>query len=255
MPEFKARYEFKYLLRPEQVGYVRELARTFCSADAYGDNGVYDVNSLYFDTWDWMTARQTVEGQRNRFKARIRTYGFQDHDPVFCEIKSRVGTTILKRRAKVAREHVEDICRNDVPPADGFPALIASHQGDVDRYMNRMDVLDLRPRLWVRYQREAYGSDYGDGARLTFDSALEVQAPDLEHPYQPDMRAWVSVPLDGPDTILEMKFNGAYPFWMRRVVHDLGLRRVSCSKYVQGAEYAGEVPWNVVEKGAAWMAF
>jgi hypothetical protein len=252
MPELRARYEFKYLVTRDQVAWIRDAARMFCEPDPYGEDGLYSVNSLYLDTWDWRLARQTIEGQRNRYKLRIRTYGWSDDDPVFCENKGRVGTSILKQRALLDRRFVEPLLRGDAGP---FPALKASHQADLDRFRNRFDFLDFRPRLWVRYLREAYGSTYGDGARLTFDTELEVQPPDPEHPYVPDPTQWTPVTLEGPPTIVEMKFNGAFPSWMQRVVHNLELRRVSCSKYVQGAVQLGEVPWNHLERGLGWMAF
>ncbi len=255
MPSFKARYEFKYLISPEQEAWIRQLVRMYCDPDPYGVDGVYDVTSLYFDTWDWKLAMQTVEGVRNRYKLRIRTYGFADDDPVFVENKSRVGTSILKQRALMGREHVDALCRGDAPPDGGFQALRPDHQADLDAYRNLMDQVDLRPRLWVAYEREAYGSHFGDGARLTFDRKLRVQPPRQHRPYLPEDEAWQTVVLDGEQTILEMKFNGAFPFWMQRIVHGLGLRRVSCSKYVQGAEQLGDVPWNRVEWRSAWTVF
>jgi len=252
MPDLRARYEFKYLVDADQMDWIRRVVRTYCDPDAYGDNGKYFVNSLYLDTWDWMLARQTIEGQRNRFKLRVRTYGWEDSDPVFAENKGRVGTSILKTRALMDRKYIDALLLGDAGP---FPALKESHQADLDRFRNRVDFLSFRPRLWVRYIREAYGSQYGDGARLTFDTSLEAQAPDLDRPFTPDHTQWLPVPLEGPHQILEMKFNGAFPFWMQRIVHGLELRRVSCSKYVQGAEHLGEVPWNRLERGLGWMAF
>ena len=255
MPSMKARYEFKYLVTPDEEQFIRQVAQMYCEADPYGENGKYTVSSLYFDTWDWLTAMQTVEGQRNRFKLRIRTYGFTDDDPVFLENKGRVGTSILKQRALMAREHVRALCRNEPPPLGGFPALKRSHHDDLIRFRDRMDLLDMRPRLWVAYEREAYGSHYGDGARLTFDTELRVQPPDDDDPFVPDDACWQSVALDGPQAIVEMKFNGAFPFWIQRIVHGLQLKRVSCSKYVQGVEQTGDVPWNRVEWGGAWTVY
>jgi SPX domain protein involved in polyphosphate accumulation len=255
LPSLKARYEFKYLVTPDQEAFIRQVAQMYCEPDPYGENGKYAVTSLYFDTWDWLTAMQTVEGQRNRFKLRIRTYGFTDADPVFLENKGRVGTSILKQRALMDRKYVRAICRNEPPPPGGFPPLKEGHRDDLIKFRDRMDLLDMRPRLWVAYQREAYGSMFGDGARLTFDTELQIQPPDTDDPFVPDDRIWQTVELDGPQTIVEMKFNGAFPFWMQRIVHGLELKRVSCSKYVQGAEQLGDVPWNRVEWGGAWTVY
>lgn len=254
MPEFHARYEFKYLIDESEQSWIREMATAFCDPDPYGDGGVYRVCSLYFDTWDWRLALQTVEGIRSRMKLRIRCYDFED-GPVFVENKSRVGTTILKSRAQIPREHFRMLCQSEPPPEGGYLAAKPSHQKDYDGFRNVMDVLDLRPRVWVNYQREAYGSRFGDGARLTFDRLLEVQAPDLLEPERPDPAAFQRVQLDGKPIILELKFNNAFPGWMRNLVHRLGLRRVSCSKYVQGAEQLGDLPWNRVEWRGAWTVY
>jgi hypothetical protein len=256
MPEMLARYEFKYLIHPDLIPEIRAWARLYCEPDAYGVDGKYKVSSLYLDTVDWMLARQTLEGVRNRFKLRMRTYGFTEEDPVFLENKGRVGTSILKQRALVDRATARALVDNCPMPERGYPALKASHNDDLIRYRNRVDALDMRPRLWVRYDREAYGSAYGDGARLTFDLALEVQVPTLETPFDPDPDSWQRVPLEVPGyEILEMKFNGAFPNWMLRLVHKFGLYRVSCSKYVQGAVLSGHLPWASLERGERWTAF
>lgn len=259
----RARYEYKYLIDEDQADWIRELVRCFCEPDAYGDDGVYSVNSLYFDTVDWLTARQTLEGVLQRFKLRIRTYGWTDDDPVFLENKGRVGTTILKRRALMDRRLVHALSVGE-PAAEGFHTLKPDHQPELEDFRNTMDAFDMRPRLWVRYEREAWGSTYGDGARLTFDRNLQVQAPGRGSPYAPDHTRWTTVPLYGdfpyryterpPVCILEMKFNDASPRWMQTVVHQLGLLRVSVSKYVRGAEHLGDVPWNRYERSSAWTA-
>ena len=254
MPEMLARYEFKYLIRSDQIPIIRARAATFCDPDPYGRDGVYSVNSLYFDDTDWKLARQTLEGVRNRFKLRMRTYGFEPTDPVFCEIKARVGTSIVKSRALVDRSFATGIARGDPPGPGGCTALKKGHQPDLDRYRNLMDRLDLRPRVWVRYQREAYGSAYGDNARLTFDTSLQTQLPAEDRAYTADPDRWRPVPLEGPQDILEMKFNGAFPAWMLRLVHELQLHRQSVSKYVSSVLTAGMLPWATPERGDQWIA-
>lgn len=255
MPQFLARYEFKYLIPPDRIAPLRDGVRSFCVPDAFGVDGKYDVNSLYLDDWNWTTARMTLNGVRNRFKARIRCYTWDDADPVYCELKDRVGTTILKQRALIERDQIEPMLVGRLPPERGFVASKASHQPDLDTFRNRMDQLDLRPRLWVRYEREAYGSPYGDGGRLTFDTSLEVQVPPEDRPYHPDPDQWQSVPWDGPPVMVEMKFNGAFPRWMLQLVQGFGLLRISGSKYVTGAVRSGHLPWAALERSERWTAF
>ncbi len=254
MPEFRARYEFKYLIDRTEEAWIREAAQTFTECDPFGDNGVYDVCSLYYDTWDWRLALQTVEGVRNRMKIRIRCYDFED-GPVFAENKSRVGTSICKSRAQMPREHWAMLSNSEPPPEEGYLAVKPSHQAEYDSFRNVLDTLDLRPRVWVKYEREAYTSTYGDGSRLTFDRDLQVQAPQAESTDRPDPEAFQMVQLAGKPIILELKFNNAFPSWMQHIVHRLGLQRVSCSKYVQGAEQMGDQPWNRVEWRGEWTVY
>jgi hypothetical protein len=255
MPQFLARYEFKYLIPPDRIAPLRDLVSSFCVPDAFGVDGRYDVNSLYLDDWRWTTARMTVNGTRNRFKARIRCYTWDEADPVYLELKERVGTTILKQRALFDRSLVPALLAGEVPDG-GFQANKASHQQELEAFRNRMDQLDLRARLWVRYQREAYGSPYGDGGRLTFDTALEVQVPEQEpdRVYRPDPDQWQAIPWDGPPVMVEMKFNGAFPNWMLQLVRAYGLTRVSGSKYVTGAVGGGQVPWAALDRSERWTA-
>jgi hypothetical protein len=106
----------------------------------------------------------------------------------------------------------------------------------------------------VSYLREAWESVYGDGGRLTFDWGLQVQVPTVERPYVPDPDGWDPVPLDSP-CVLELKFNGAFPGWMLRLVRAMDLRRDNCSKYLQGAMRSGHLPWASLERGLRWTAF
>ncbi len=248
MPDLLARYEYKYLIDEATASGIRDVVQSYLEVDPYGDNGAYWVNSLYLDTFDWRLARQTIDGVKNRFKLRMRCYEFDD-TPVFCENKGRVGTTIIKTRALCRREDAEAIAMNSVRPETSLVAAKKHHQEDLDRFRNLVDRIDARPRLWVRYHREAWVSPFGDGARLTFDRRLQCQVPS-EPVFKPDLRWFHPIGLAKP-TILEMKFNGASPHWMRNLVRWFNLRRLSVAKYVSGALEIGNFPFNdTVEHGA-----
>ncbi len=255
MPRLKARYEYKYLLTEEQADVVREFLDVYMERDPMsGDTGRYDVTSVYLDTWDWYCAQITVEGLRTRFKLRARCYTFDEPTPVFLENKMRVGTSIVKQRSMVPRDQAESILAGEMPPPGGWTACKASHQDDLIRFADLMDKMDLRPRVWVRYSREPWVSPWGEGSRVTFDRDLEVQLADPDSVYRPDTENWTRVPLS-PQTILELKFNGAFPHWMQRLVHYLQLRRLSCSKYVLGTILTCEQPWAGIERNTQWIPF
>ncbi len=226
-----SRYEFKYLLHPEQAEAVARQARFHMEPDRLGDaDGAYSVTSLYLDRPGWTLAQQTWEGVRERIKLRIRYYGSKP-ETVFAEVKKRVGSTIEKLRARIRPELAAALAHNEPLPPDA----------GAEEFRQFAERLDARPGLWVRYRRRAFVSPWGDGARLTFDAGLEVQEP-THHRFLPDERTWRSVPLERP-IILELKFNGAYPGWMRRLVEGLRLERTSCSKYAQGVDLVKDEPW------------
>ncbi|MCB9673981.1 MAG: polyphosphate polymerase domain-containing protein [Alphaproteobacteria bacterium] len=227
-----ARYEFKYVVPPEVADAIRERTAVWMERDAFGDDGTYRVTSLYLDRWDRMLARQTWEGVRERFKLRLRYY---DHatDIFWAEVKLRVGKSIAKLRDVVPLEEALSL-------ASGMP--LPPDLAAAGRFRMLSEKIDAQPALWVRYQREAWVSPWGDGARLTFDSELEVQPPTgVARPVHDE---WRTVDLDAP-VIVEMKFNGAFPRWMQHIAEGLELSRTSCSKYAQGVELVGERPWAI----------
>jgi hypothetical protein len=250
----KARYEFKYLINDDEMKIIRDITRCFMEPDPYAPDGLYTVYSLYFDTAQWYCARATLEGLRERFKLRIRTYGFKSHYPVFVENKGRVGTSIVKHRAMIDRSTVNALCLGDAEPLQGWGTRSKKDAQTVLRFRDLMDGLRMQPRLWVGYKREPWVSPFGDGSRLTFDMSLKVQPPRTDEPFKPSRHAWESVPLEKP-TILEMKFNGASPAWMQKIVHFLSLYRVSVSKYTLGAVQTWNQPWSRPDWSTAWMPF
>lgn len=237
-----SRYEFKYLLDPATANEVARRSAIWMDPDPMGDtDGMYPITSLYLDREDRLLARQTWEGLRERVKLRIRFYG-ERPEIVFAEVKKRIGSTIAKLRERIDPVHACALAEGmPLPPDAGAPT-----------FRQIAERIDARPALWVRYRRQAFVSPWGDGTRLTLDHALEVQEPD-----GPGFRwageHWRPVPLDQP-VILEMKFNGAHPSWMRSLAEGLRLERTSCSKYAQGVERTQDDPFALrwVGGGDAW---
>jgi len=101
------RWELKYVIDEETAGRVRKFVNSYLEPDENNDprqpNG-YPVRSLYLDSPNRKLYWQTIQGAKNRFKLRIRFYDDEPHSPAFLEIKRRVTTTILKKRAEVRRD-------------------------------------------------------------------------------------------------------------------------------------------------------
>jgi hypothetical protein len=240
-----ARCEWKYLIDEATARWVRERAAIWMQPDTMG-GASYQVTSLYLDRWDWVLARQTLEGVRERFKLRLRYYG-DTPTQVFAEVKERVGHSIAKARSLMAPIPALALATNAYL-ADVAAVAVSGRNPD-QRFRQRAEQVDAQPRLWVRYQREAWTSPWGDDVRLTFDRELEVQIPDTGAAFLPGP-SFNHVTLERP-VILELKFNGAFPLWMRQIAEGGGLRRQAVSKYALGALEVGGIPWAAI-RGGPW---
>ena len=221
------RFEHKYRIRQEIADEIQKVARFHIEPDQHSLDGEYSVNSLYFDTPGNDDAQETDDGIAMRSKVRLRCYAQSPRPPFFLELKQRYGSSIYKTRVALEPEDAERMS-NGLPPVDAYRRL--SRCKALDAIREVIDRRQMTPRVWVRYARRAWVSPWGDGARMTVDSAIETQV--LEHCSAVGLGSggWVFPELD-TRFVLELKFFGAAPRWMQRLAHDFELERTSCSKY------------------------
>lgn len=230
-----SRYECKYLLSPMIVSEVREFLQPFMAPDRFAalrENYRYPISSLYLDSPDLLLYQQTVGGEKNRFKLRVRTYSDDLSTPVFFEVKRKINNIVQKRRARVDRE---DGLHFLAERLDGFGFhAIATPASELEYFGGHMELAAARPLIRVRYMREAYESRGGDPVRVTLDTELMhcvTFKTDLSH----EQGRWVSTPVDG--TILEIKFTELFPSWIRDLVQVFGLRQQPVPKYVWSVDH------------------
>jgi hypothetical protein len=173
---------------------------------------------------------QKIEGVESRRKYRIRGYGRLSEDPmVYLEIKRKHVDRIDKNRAQIPWRNVAEIL------ADGRPEKYVIRRDD-----NRPSAADARsflyyyhrlalcPTLLVVYEREAYQHRFERSLRLTFDVDLRSALfPSLNMLFDADpMRQAIR-----DYVIMEVKFFGGLPAWVRSVVERYQLPRLALSKY------------------------
>jgi hypothetical protein len=218
-----SRYECKYLVSHAVVRDVRSFIAPFMRPDEFArsrDGYRYPICSLYLDTHDLHLYRQTVHGEKNRFKLRVRSYSDEPDDAVFLEVKRRVDQVVVKRRAKLARE-------------DAIAFLNGDRHAGVDRAARELfgdiDLWGARPFLRVKYLREAYEAVDGDSLRVTIDTDV-AWLPTLETDLRMGGEGWIPTAVPAP--ILEIKFTDRYPPWVAGMIRALNLNRESVAKYV-----------------------
>src|SRR5262250_2527212 len=116
----QSRFELKYLIAEETALLVRDFVRSYLEMDEYSvgrPNYSYPVHSLYVDSDDLRIYWETINGNKNRYKLRLRYYSTHPDSPVFFEIKRRMNNCILKQRGGVRQDAVDWLLAGHLPEA------------------------------------------------------------------------------------------------------------------------------------------
>jgi hypothetical protein len=189
------------------------------------------------DSDDLKLYRATINGDKNRFKLRLRFYENRADAPVFFEIKRRMNNTISKQRGGVRRDAVEGLLRGQLPS----PAHLISKEPRqlvaLQNFCRLMSNLCASPKAHVAYKREAWISRYDNSVRVTMDRDVACDpeptarlSTQLVHPAHPF----------GDKVILELKFTNRFPDWFGELVRVFGLMQCGAAKYVDGVAMLGE---------------
>lgn len=222
------RYEKKYLLDEDTYQRVRERLYEYMVPDKYStDDGCYTVNNLYLDTEDDWFIRESLQKPRYKEKLRLRCYGEQgNRSAVFFEIKKKICGKVSKRRV-----------RTDFSDAMAF---IETHRSSDISAQNRQVngeiayILDQRsptPKVALFYDRKAFFLPRDDDLRITFDYHIRARREELDF----DRETYGKLILPKDRYIMEVKVSRALPLWLAETFSELGLSRISYSKY--GNEY------------------
>jgi hypothetical protein len=234
------RFELKYVI-PERIALqVRQFVAAYLEIDEYGatmPNLSYPVHSLYVDSHNLFTYRATINGEKNRYKLRLRYYNEKPESPVFFEIKRRTNATISKQRGGVRRHSVGPILAGQLPGPTDMLSKEPRQYFAIQRFCELMHALQAKPCMHVFYWREAWISVLDNSVRVTMDRDVQCE---------PDPTARLSTTLINPvrpfrqDVILELKFTTRFPDWFKELVRCFGLTQCGAAKYAEGVELIGE---------------
>ncbi|MFG2114491.1 polyphosphate polymerase domain-containing protein [Streptomyces sp. NPDC048718] len=203
------RTDRKYLLPARSaVRLVSELAPTHRVLDLGGRRST-GYRTVYFDTPGLASWRAHTQGRRRRWKVRTRLYAEDGLCRVEVKTKDGRGATVKHALAVPHRAHGS---------LDGAAADF------VDRVLAREGIphtaAGLEPAAEVRYRRAAL-ADLDAGTRVTIDGELSF------------LRERRTAALGTGWVLVETK-GGPRPAPADRLLHRLGVRQVSLSKYVTG---------------------
>jgi len=230
----RQRFEQKYIIDEDKAVALRPFLAAHLEID---ENGVgrpdfsYPVHSLYLDSSTLATFWATINGEKNRYKLRLRFYNDRPDSPVFFEIKRRMNNCILKQRGGVRKEAVPLLMAGQFPGPEHLLRVDAKSLGAIQTFVNLATRLHARPVAHVAYLREAYVDPVSDNVRITLDRSVRTEAR-LEPTFSTAMNN-PSLPF-GDRVILEVKFTNRFPDWCRTMVERFGLMQCGAAKYCEG---------------------
>lgn len=212
-----ARVEKKYLIDESQARMMADALRLrgFSMLD-FGDPA---IQSLYYDTEDYLLIRRSLERPNYKEKLRLRAYGRPSPEGrSYVEIKKKYRGVVYKRRVQLPlRDAVSALKKGEMPP----------DCGQIGREIDRcVAFYGLSPKCMILYDRDAWTSDREE-VRVTFDRRIRCRFDRLD----------LTLPQEGAlllpegQMIMEVKVPGAYPLWLTRLLSGIGARRVHFSKY------------------------
>jgi SPX domain protein involved in polyphosphate accumulation len=234
----KQRFELKYLIREETALLVRDFVKSYLDFDEYSvgkPNYSYAVHSLYLDSDDLKLYWSTINGEKNRFKLRLRYYSTHADSPVFFEIKRRMNNCIMKQRGGVRQECVHLLLKGHLPQSDHLVSKAPNQLVALQNFCHLAHQIHAKPRAHIFYMREAYVSD-DDQVRVTLDRKVYGEA-NLDYAIKTEMNhAHLSYT---NQVILELKFTNRFPDWFRELVRVFGVMQCGAAKYCESVQAIG----------------
>ena len=212
------RFELKYILtRPQKEALLRAM-EPYMRLDQYGR---VTIRNIYYDTPSYRLIRASIEQPVYKEKLRIRSYRqLVPGEDAFVELKKKFKKVVYKRRLSMPFHESIDWLK-------GVDSLQPPGQiGEEIRYF-RDFYGDLRPTVFLSYEREAFYSLDGSDFRVTFDENILARDTDLSLCSQ----VYGTPILPTELTLLELKAPGAIPLWLTDFLTKNKIYKTSFSKY------------------------
>nr|WP_325219305.1 polyphosphate polymerase domain-containing protein [uncultured Oscillibacter sp.] len=215
----KPRHEWKHEITAADRLVLSSRLSAAARRDGHGQNGRYEIRSLYFDDSRDTALREKLDGVARREKFRIRYYN-GDASYICLEKKVKWDGLCGKRSVLLSTQEVQLLLDGNLGwmPSSGRPLIQELYW--------KMKVNGLRPRTLVDYTRDAYVFPAGN-VRVTLDFNIRtgLGSTDFLNP------SAITVPAGDAPAILEVKWDEFLPDIIRDAVQLPGRHTSSFSKY------------------------
>lgn len=211
------RYELKYLLTREQQSRVLRAMEPYMALDGFGRTV---IRNIYYDTPCSRLIRKSIEKPAYKEKLRVRSYRqVEEDDTVFVELKKKYDSVVYKRRLSMQRDAAMEWLSGAAAPDGGQITR------EIDYFLQYYR--ELRPAVFLTYEREAYYELNGGDFRVTFDDNVLYRQEEISL----GADVWGTPILKDDRVLMEIKCAGGIPLWMVEVLSEEKIYKTSFSKY------------------------
>lgn len=230
------RHEIKFIITKQKKEAMLKIMSLYMKPDFYGRS---TIRNLYYDTDNYRLVRHSNEKPVYKEKLRVRSYSrLAPGDTVFVELKKKYKSVVYKRRWAMTEREAMTWLNKNIPPIN--PSQI---QSEIEYF--RMYYKDLKPKVFLSYDREAFYNTDGSDFRVTFDENILARTDRLS--LCEDVGG--TKVLDDSLVLMEIKTSGGIPLWMTSFLTENRIYKTSFSKYGRAYSnliYSGKGELNYV---------
>ena len=215
------RVEDKYLCKEIDLQILNNKLKTILEKDKNikNENG-YNIRSVYFDDYFNTFYRDTDSGVDNRIKIRIRIYDKNDKI-IKLEIKEKLNGCTKKSACLINKKICEKLLNGLYLEESECDNLILKQINML------MKTKILRPKVIVEYDRYVFINEIGN-VRISFDRNIRTSS-NISLFFEKNI---YPIPvLENNEHILEVKYDNFLPSYIKNILAEKYLEKISFSKY------------------------
>ena len=231
------RKEMKFLIDKKTKDSFFESISSQLDQDAFGQAL---ISNIYYDDINNRLIRRSLEKPAYKEKLRLRSYNNVSSDSkVFIELKKKYDGIVYKRRLSMKETEAERFLRREINPEN---QIEKETRYFLDFYKN------LKPAMYLSYDRAAYFSKTNPNLRITFDNNILYRTENISLL----SKSYGKALLDKNLFIMEIKCADAMPLWLVEELNKHKIYQISFSKY--GSAYIKNLTKNNKRKGSEKIA-
>ena len=221
IPEQKYRHELKYVVSAAQIPLLKSRISGIMQQDAHaGENGIYNIRSLYFDDNYGSCYYENENGTDPREKFRIRIYNHSS-GRITLECKRKERSKTLKSSCPLTREQANMLLNGQ------WLADLESQPPLLKKLLLLMRLKGMHPVVVVEYDRIPYVYRNGN-VRVTFDTNIEASCQTKQF-FDENIAKRPIMPTGMH--LMEVKFDEYLPDFIYQSLNLSQLQQTAYSKY------------------------